>query len=100
MSKIIPNDPVGHNRAVQSKFDRSQGKGLKPPHLSHPGEVAPVTGTHVSGHNEGGHQHPKEASVRHGEPKRTHHEPHAGRMAAGESVKHLPNDSFYDHKGK
>jgi hypothetical protein len=60
MSKIIHNEPEGHNPTVHSKFDRSGGKGLKPPHLSHPGETAPVTGTHVAGHNEGGSKYPHE----------------------------------------
>lgn len=51
----------GENRAnppVRSKFDRSHGMGLKAPHLSHPGEVAPETGTKVRGFTEHGHMLP------------------------------------------
>ena len=48
------------NPPVHSKFDRSRGFGLKAPHLKHPGEVAPVTGTHVPGHTEGGAKLPRE----------------------------------------
>lgn len=104
MSKIIPNDPVGHNPAVQSKFDRSQGKGLKPPHLSHPDETAPVTGTRVAGHNENGHKLPREVSRGFGEPKVTHHSPAEahGKMLRGERANPSPKATFYDegHKGK
>lgn len=52
-------ETVRDNPTVHSKFDRSQGKGLKAPHLSHPGEVAPLTGTHVKGHTPNGHMLPK-----------------------------------------
>jgi hypothetical protein len=100
MSKMLPTDPERNNPAVQSKFDRSHGKGLKPPHLSHPGAVAPVTGTKVAGHNENGHKMPKEASVGYGEPQKTHHEPHAGRMAEGTRTGHTPKSSFYDEGRK
>jgi hypothetical protein len=98
MSKIIPNDPVGSNPAVHSKFDRSQGKGLRPPHLSHPGETAPLTGTHVAGHNENGHKEPVKHSHGYGAPVQTHHEPHAGRMAEGVRTGHTPKTTQYDRR--
>lgn len=52
-------EPQRSNPTVHSKFDRSHGKGLKAPHLSHPGETAPITGTKVAGHTENGHKLPK-----------------------------------------
>lgn len=61
------------NPTVHSKFDRSHGHGLKPPHLQHPGEVAPVTGTKVAGHNEHGHKLPFDGGYKLG--KGEHHPP-------------------------
>lgn len=43
MVKGAGDTDSGSNPAVQSKFDRSHGRGLKAPHLSYPGQVAPVT---------------------------------------------------------
>lgn len=60
MSDANPTDPIRSNPPVQSKFDRSHGKGLKPPHLSWPGAVAPQTGTTVAGHNANGAKYPRE----------------------------------------
>jgi len=57
--KGAEDEGVRDNPAVHSKFDRSHGKGLKAPHLSHPGQVAPVTGTKVAGHTVNGHKLPK-----------------------------------------
>jgi len=48
-----------NNPKVQSKFDRSHGHGLKPPHLTQPG-TAPMSGTTVAGHTEAGHRLPTE----------------------------------------
>lgn len=63
MSKTLPNDPVYNNPAVESKFDRSHGKGLTPPHLSWPGQTAPVTGTKVSGHTQNGAKIPRKGTL-------------------------------------
>lgn len=100
MSKIIPNDPVGSNPTVHSKFDRSQGKGLKAPRLSHPGETAPVTGTHMPGHNPNGHKEPVHTSHGYGPPKVTHHTPAQahGKMERGEHVNPSPKDTQYDRR--
>lgn len=51
------------NPTVRSKFDKSQGKGLPAPHLTHPGETAKETGSKHPGHNENGHKLPTERSV-------------------------------------
>lgn len=64
MSKELPNDPVRSNPPVQSKFDRSHGMGLTPPHLSHPGETAPQSGTKVAGHTENGHKIPYKGTLK------------------------------------
>lgn len=47
---------------IRSKFDRSHGKGLKAPHMSHPGGTAPVTGTTVAGHTENGAKYPSKGN--------------------------------------
>lgn len=39
----------GANPTVRSKFDRSHGKGLKPPHMAAKGPVVPLT-SDASGH--------------------------------------------------
>lgn len=46
------------NPKVTSKFDRDHGKPRHPTPVSHPGAVAPQTGTTVPGHNENGHAYP------------------------------------------
>lgn len=46
VEKTMPgasNEPVRENPTVRSKFDKSQGRGLPAPHLTFPGQVAPVT---------------------------------------------------------
>lgn len=48
----------GNNPKVTSKFDRMHGHSRTPGSVSRPGGVAPVTGTHVAGHNEHGHKLP------------------------------------------
>lgn len=48
------------NPKVRSKFDKSQGRGLPAPHLSHPGATAKVTGSSHPGHTENGHKLPVE----------------------------------------
>lgn len=53
---------MGNNPAVRSKFDKSHGKGLPAPHLSFPGQTAPVTGTKVGGFNPNGRMVPKEVT--------------------------------------
>jgi hypothetical protein len=47
------------NPPVHSKFDRSHGHGLKPPHATL-GGMAPMSGTKVPGHTESGHRLPTE----------------------------------------
>lgn len=54
------DEGVKENPRVQSKFDRSHGKGLPAPHLKHPGEVARETGSSHPGHTENGHKIPIE----------------------------------------
>lgn len=51
------------NPPVTSKFDRDHGMPRKLGKVTHPGGVAPITGTHVPGHNEGGHMYPRESGV-------------------------------------
>lgn len=46
------------NPKVESKFDRSHGKGLIAKHVSLVGATAPPTGTTVAGHNENGAKYP------------------------------------------
>lgn len=48
------------NPKVQSKFDRSHGKGLKPPHMSLKYATGPITGTKVAGHTVNGAKIPRE----------------------------------------
>lgn len=84
------------NPAVRSKFDKSQGKGLPAPHLSHPGQTVAVTGTHHPGHNENGHKIPVEVTGRHGGDemhKVTHHHPSTlgSGMAEGRGYAREPN---------
>ncbi len=60
--KTLPgahDEGVKDNRAVNSKFDKSHGHGLKAPHLRHPGEVAKDTGSGHAGFSENGHMLPK-----------------------------------------
>jgi hypothetical protein len=92
------DEPQRSNPAVQSKFDRSHGMGLKAPHLSHPGEVAPMTGTKVAGHNEGGHKMPVDVTPKMGGHKVSHHAPeHLGsNMADGERMAKTPNAMMTD----
>lgn len=51
-------ETVRDNPRVQSKFDKSRGKGLPAPHLSHPGAVAKDTGSKHAGYTENGHMLP------------------------------------------
>lgn len=57
--KGAEDEGVRDNPAVHSKFDRSRGKGIPAPHISHPGGTAPITGTKVAGHTEHGAKLPK-----------------------------------------
>lgn len=50
---------TGSNPGVSSKFDKSQGKGLKAPHQSFPGQTAGITGSTKAGFNENGRMNPK-----------------------------------------
>jgi hypothetical protein len=55
---------MAENMKTRSKFDRSHGKGLKAPHMGFKGATAPITGTVVPGHNDGGHMIPMEQKVK------------------------------------
>jgi hypothetical protein len=68
------DEGVKDNPPVRSKFDKSHGKGLPAPHLKHPGQVAPDTGTRVPGHTENGHQLPIHRSLPMGGHQVTRHE--------------------------
>lgn len=58
------NEENKSNPPVRSKFDKSQGKGLKAPHLSFPGGTAKVTGSSHAGFTENGNMLPKSSSPR------------------------------------
>jgi hypothetical protein len=62
----------GNNPPVRSKFDRSRGKGLKAPHLSHPGEVAKESGSGHAGFMDSGHMMPKDVTPRLGTGSHEH----------------------------
>jgi hypothetical protein len=65
------DEPIRANPAVKSKAS-FHGKGRPAPHLSHPGATAPVTGTHVAGHNENGHKLPVDVTPAKGAHHVTH----------------------------
>ncbi len=73
------DEPVRNNEAVHAKGDL-HGMGRRAPHLTHPGETAPITGTHVAGHTENGHKLPVDVSPTHGAHKVEHYTP--GEMGA------------------
>jgi len=90
------------NPQVRSKFDKSQGRGLPAPHLSHPGEVAKETGYHHPGHNENGHKLPHEVSMQVGDSGKhqvTWHAPGGlgTGMADGKGYAKEPNIAATDH---
>ncbi len=92
----------GENPTVRSKFDKSQGKGLPAPHLTHPGEVAKETGSKHTGFNENGHMMPKDVSMAVGDDGKhqvTLHTPDnlGTGMAEGRGYAKEPNVAATDH---
>jgi hypothetical protein len=103
MSKVKGAGDTGmrENPKVTSKFDRMHGEPRKPGTVTHPGGVAPVSGSKKSGFTEHGHMLPKDVSPAKGEHKVTHHDPksmgHGERVA--EKSNYLMTDSIRSEKG-
>jgi hypothetical protein len=90
------------NPPVQSKFDKSQGKGLPAPHLTHPGAVAKETGSKHPGFNENGHMLAREVGGPVGDStihRVTQHSPASlgSGMAEGRRSYGEPNIAATDH---